>query len=207
MIFGRASLRRLFDGPKKAEVAWWVLSVHRQHAARCDGCLFDGFYLRVVTNMGGTIFAARSECFDRLLLVFCWFRECPVMIRLRMMKTIATGVEVGDLTTWPVVSAHRTFRRSALGAREVVWTRLLSMLLLGGLRFFDHSCGLPVRWQSAAGRVMDDQARPGRSWRWVVPDFSSCSVRLDRVHDLRLFLLNDLMRSHAGSPWSMYYLD
>ena len=127
------------------------------------GCLIAGFYLMRMHNVQVSTFAAAA-----LNVVVglggLWMAgkspASPAPIEP------AKGTAARD---WPVYITIAISGAGALGA-EVVWTRLMGMLLgVDGLHLLDHPGGVPGRaWRSAAGWARGLRGRfairRGRGW-------------------------------------------
>lgn len=113
-------------------VSWWALLYGGNTAGAVIGCLLAGFWLLRLYNMATAAFVAAA--INLLVALISWL--------------LARGIEQGESApaaepapvasragTWPVYFAIALSGACALGA-EVLWTRLLGMLLLGTVYAF-----------------------------------------------------------------------
>ncbi|HEY3825737.1 MAG TPA: fused MFS/spermidine synthase [Bryobacteraceae bacterium] len=114
-------------------VSWWALLYGGNTAGAVFGCLLAGFYLLRIYNMATAALVAVAINILVAAVSFFLARdlELPAAASTRP-AAIATDSVRGS---WPVYLAIALSGASALGA-EVVWTRLLGMLLLATVYVF-----------------------------------------------------------------------
>lgn len=112
-------------------ISWWALLYGSNTAGAVFGCLLAGFYLLRVYSMATAAYVAVA--INLLVAALSWFlaRETP--------ETAAGAAQESNRTpgptNWPVFIAIALSGACALGA-EVLWTRLMSMLLLATVYVF-----------------------------------------------------------------------
>ncbi len=190
----------------KSGVSWWGYLYTGNIAGAVIGCLFAGFYLLRIYNMAtATYFAAAMN-----LVVACvsWLLASRVSGDTVADETIETEAETGDVPRWPVYLAIALSGATALGA-EVVWTRLLSMLLLGTVYVFSiilavFLVGLAIG--SGAGSWLIKRVRPQLALGW-------CQILLVFGFAWTAYMIVDILPFWNDNalttlyPWHMYYLD
>ena len=113
-------------------VSWWALLYGGNTAGAVIGCLLAGFYLLRVYNMAIAAFAAAAINIAVAAISYFLARGIHPVIAADTPKPIATDSVSGR---WPVYISIALSGAAALGA-EVVWTRLLGMLLLATVYVF-----------------------------------------------------------------------
>ena len=185
-------------------VSWWGYLYTGNIAGAVIGCLFAGFYLLRIYNMAtATYFAAVIN-----VVVAC----ISLLLASRLPGSTApeaeTPIEPADSPRWPIYLAIGVSGATALGA-EVVWTRLLSMLLLGTVYVFSiilavFLVGLAIG--SGAGSWLIKRVRPQIALGW-------CQILLLFGFAWTAYMIVDVLpfwKDNALTtldPWHMYYLD
>jgi spermidine synthase len=190
----------------KSGVSWWGYLYTGNTAGAVIGCLFAGFYLLRIYNMAtATHFAAAVNV---VIACISFLLVSQVSGETVAEETIETAVEPGDLPRWPVYLAIALSGATALGA-EVVWTRLLSMLLLGTVYVFSiilavFLIGLAIG--SGAGSWLIKRVRPQLALGWcqILLLFGFAWTAYMIVNILPFWNDNALT---TLDPWHMYYLD
>jgi spermidine synthase len=188
----------------KSGVSWWGYLYTGNTAGAVVGCLVAGFYLLRIYNMAtATYFAAAIN-----IVV------AGVSFLLASQMSGATAEEdvvespTADSPRWPIYLAIGLSGATALGA-EVVWTRLLSMLLLGTVYVFSiilavFLVGLAIG--SGAGSWLIKRVRPQVALGWcqilLLFGFAWTSWMIVGVLP---FWNDDALTT--PQPWHMYYLD
>ncbi len=109
-------------------VSWWALLYGGNTAGAVFGCLLAGFYLLRIYNMATAAFVAAA------------INLVVAIVSLMLAGSVTQGegaaAKPGTISgKWPVYVAIALSGAGALGA-EVVWTRLMGMLLLGTVYAF-----------------------------------------------------------------------
>lgn len=112
-------------------VSWWALLYGSNTAGAVFGCLLAGFYLLRLYSMATAAYVAVA--INILVAALSWFlaRETPDAAPATSPETTKTAGAIN----WPVYIAIALSGACALGA-EVLWTRLMSMLLLATVYVF-----------------------------------------------------------------------
>jgi spermidine synthase len=185
-------------------VSWWGYLYTGNTAGAVIGCLFAGFYLLRVYNMAtATYFAALTN-----IAVGCISWMLASTLSGSPQEEAQASVEVPDSSRWPIYLAIGISGATALGA-EVVWTRLLSMLLLGTVYVFSiilavFLVGLAIG--SGAGSWLIKRVRPQLALGW-------CQILLLFGFAWSSYMIVDVLpfwKDNAlttPDPWRMYYLD
>jgi len=116
-------------------VSWWALLYGANTAGAVFGCLLAGFYLLRVYNMAIAAFVAAAINIIVALISLFLARGMMPFKRAAVLKTPTAVSEATTSSRWPIYIAIGLSGASALGA-EVVWTRLLGMLLLATVYVF-----------------------------------------------------------------------
>jgi spermidine synthase len=185
-------------------VSWWGYLYTGNTAGAVIGCLFAGFYLLRVYNMAtATYFAALTN-----IAVGCISWVLASTLSGSKLEEPQTSVETAESSPWPIYLAIGISGATALGA-EVVWTRLLSMLLLGTVYVFSiilavFLVGLAIG--SGAGSWLIKRVRPQLALGW-------CQILLLFGFAWSSYMIVDVLpfwKDNAlttQDPWHMYYLD
>ncbi len=111
-------------------VSWWALLYGGNTAGAVFGCLLAGFYLLRIYNMATAAFVAAAINILVAAVSFVLARGiAPVA------GSTAPAPAASKAGRWPVYIAIALSGASALGA-EVIWTRLMGMLLLATVYVF-----------------------------------------------------------------------
>ncbi len=187
-------------------VSWWGYLYTGNTAGAVIGCLFAGFYLLRLYDMPtATYFAAGIN----VVVAGVSFLLASVMSASSAPEeALEVGTEAVDTPRWPIFLAIGISGATALGA-EVIWTRLLSMLLLGTVYVFSiilavFLVGLALG--SGAGSWLIKRVRPQLALGW-------CQILLlfgfawaaYMIVDVLPFWKDDALTT--PEPWHMYYLD
>jgi spermidine synthase len=113
-------------------VSWWALLYGSNIAGAVFGCLMAGFYLLRIYNMATAVYVAAAINFLVAAISFLLARMAPSSIAKEPDDSPMLSVSVNR---WPIYVAIALSGACALGA-EVIWTRLLGMLLLATVYVF-----------------------------------------------------------------------
>ena len=116
-------------------VSWWALLYGANTAGAVLGCLAAGFYLLRVFDMATAAWAAAALNFAVAALSFYLSRSTPALVGSDDNSEPGEPAPLDSLPLWTIYLTTALSGACALGA-EVVWTRLLSMLLLGTVYVF-----------------------------------------------------------------------
>ncbi len=186
-------------------VSSWGYLYTGNTAGAVAGCLLAGFYLLRVYNMAtATYFAAMVN-----LAVAGGAIALSSWLSHETSPDDATEVTPeNDAPRWPVYLAIGISGMTALGA-EVIWTRLLGMLLLGTVYVFSiilavFLIGLAIG--SGAGSWLIKRVRPQLALGWsqiiLLAAFAWTAYMI--VDVLPFWNDNALIEPN---PWRMYYMD
>jgi len=174
------------------------------------GCIFAGFVLlRFYNALTATLFAAAVNVAIAGFSLILWCRMPTVELAAeKPFPATVTGDSAGS--RWPVYLVIGLSGATALGA-EVVWTRLLSMLLLGTVYVFSlilavFLLGLAVG-SSMATRVLGRlrmEARAGLGWSQVCIACGIAWTAFAIIHILPGWVDDVLTTQDA---WRIYWLD
>ena len=115
-------------------VSWWALLYGGNTAGAVFGCLLAGFYLLRIYNMATAAYVAAAINILVAAISFVLARSiAPVDSSARATPAPVTTDSVSG--RWPVYIAIGLSGAAALGA-EVIWTRLMGMLLLATVYAF-----------------------------------------------------------------------
>jgi spermidine synthase len=185
-------------------VSWWGYLYTGNTAGAVIGCLLAGFYLLRIYNMAtATYFAAAIN-----ILIGCVSWLLASTLSGSAEETPEEPAETVASADWPVYLAIGLSGATALGA-EVVWTRLLSMLLLGTVYVFSiilavFLVGLAIG--SGAGSWLIKRVRPQLTLGW-------CQILLLFGFAWTAYMIVDVLPFWKDNslttldPWHMYYLD
>ena len=199
-----ASLPSIVRWGASSGVSWWGYLYTGNIAGAVIGCLVAGFYLLRIYNMAtATYFAAAIN-----IVVACVSFLLASQMSGAAVSEEAPEASVADSSRWPIYLAIGLSGATALGA-EVVWTRLLSMLLLGTVYVFSiilavFLVGLAIG--SGAGSWLIKRVRPQVALGWcqilLLFGFAWTSWM---IVDVLPFWKDDALIT--PDPWHMYYLD
>jgi spermidine synthase len=184
-------------------VSWWGYLYTGNIAGAVIGCLLAGFYLLRIYNMAtATYFAATINIVVAVV---------ALLLASHLPASVAEPEEQVENTgswSWPIYLAIGLSGATALGA-EVVWTRLLSMLLLGTVYVFSiilavFLVGLAIG--SGAGSWLIKRVRPQLALGW-------CQILLLFGFAWTAYMIVDVLPFWKDDalvtldPWHMYFLD
>jgi spermidine synthase len=114
----------------RSGVSWWGLLYGGNTAGAVFGCLLAGFYLLRLYNMATATFAAAGINFAVAAISYVLSMRLPAEAAAPEFDPEAprADIKADPSPAWPVYATIALSGATALGA-EVVWTRLLGMLL------------------------------------------------------------------------------
>jgi spermidine synthase len=186
-------------------VSSWGYLYTGNTAGAVVGCLLAGFYLLRVYNMATATYFA--------VVVNILVAGVSLLMASRLPATSEpepeeVPAEISHASNWPIYLAIGLSGATALGA-EVVWTRLLSMLLLGTVYVFSiilavFLVGLALG--SGAGSWLIRRVRPQLALGW-------CQILLLFGFAWTAWMIVDVLPGWNDNalttldPWRMYFLD
>jgi spermidine synthase len=188
-------------------VSWWGLLYGGNTAGAVLGCLVAGFYLLRLYNMTTATLAGAAINFTVAAISFVLSTRLPALAAPETEKPVPASADASG-PAWPVYTAIALSGATALGA-EVVWTRLLGMLL--GLTVYIFSIILAVFLIGLAigswvGSMLIRSVRPRLALGW-------CQMLLTAgiawtawiiAKSLPYWPINPLL---TISPWHTFQLD
>ena len=200
-----ASLPAIVRWVEAAGVSWWGYLYGGNTAGAVFGCLLAGFYLLRVYNMATATYVAAAI---NVVVAAVSFLLASQVSGSAAAEEARAPVETADTPRWPIYLAIALSGATALGA-EVVWTRLLGMLLLGTVYVFSiilavFLIGLAIG--SGAGSWLIRRVRPqvALGWCQILLLFGIAWTAWMIVGVLP-FWTDDALSTHR--PWHMFYLD
>ena len=179
-------------------VSWWGLLYGGNTAGAVFGCLLAGFYLLRIYNMAIATYAAAAINIAVALVSFALAARTPAEASVPETApdalnaaTVPTPESSDDgIPRWTIYVTIGLSGATALGA-EVVWTRLLGMLL--GLTVYIFSIILAVfliglAIGSGLGAMLLRSVRPRLALGWS-PGAADTGHRVDRVDHLHVAAL------------------
>jgi spermidine synthase len=202
-----ASLPSIVRWASASGVSWWGYLYTGNTAGAVIGCLFAGFYLLRLFNMAtATYFAAAIN----VAIAGVSFLLASRVSAASSEETVPEAPEAipDDSPRWPVYLAIGISGATALGA-EVVWTRLLGMLLLGTVYVFSiilavFLVGLAIGSGAGSWVIKKVRAQVALGWCQIllVAGFAWTAYMIVNV----LPFWNDAALT-TPDPWRMYFLD
>jgi spermidine synthase len=197
---------RSAEGRRAWNVGAWGLLYGANTAGAVFGCLFAGFYLLRVYNMPVGTFVAAVVNVLVALLALAISKSTEEGAMEPPVRSAARGN--GDANMWPVYLTIALSGACALAA-EVVWTRLLGMLLLGTVYVFSIILAVflvGIAAGSGAGSAMIKRVNPRYALGWcqVLLTVTVAWAAYAIVAIVPFFHDNVLVTNDA---WRMYALD
>jgi spermidine synthase len=185
-------------------VSWWALLYGGNTAGAVFGCLLAGFYLLRIYNMATAAFVAAA--INILVAAISYFLARSITpVAPATPAPIATNSVSGR---WPVYIAIALSGASALGA-EVIWTRLMGMLLLATVYVFSIILAVFLVGLAVGGAAA--------SWliRRVRADFALglCQLLLTLAIAWTAMVITGILPFWSDAiltttnPWQMFLLD
>ena len=188
-------------------VNWWGFLYGANTLGAVVGCLTAGFYLLRLFDMNTAAFVAAG--LNLLVAAVSSMLSGSIPDAETEAKAETGGpVETDLASNWPVYLTIALSGATALGA-EIVWTRLLGMLLLATVYVFSlilavFLTGLAIG--SAAGSMLLKRVRPQAALGWcqVFLAIGMVWTAYQIIHGLP-FWQDDVLLT--PDPWHMYNLD
>ena len=191
-------------------IAWWGFLYGGNTAGAVFGCLLSGFYLLRVFNMATTTYI--GVAINLAVAAVAWTMASRAAPARAGIDATATADEPArsqaSASRWPAYVTIAMSGASALGA-EIVWTRLLGMLLLATVYVFSIILAVflfGLALGSAAGSVILRRVRPRYALGWcqIFLAFGIAWTAYSIVHALP-YWNDDALLTHDA--WRMYALD
>jgi spermidine synthase len=191
-------------------ISWWGLLYGGNTAGAVFGCLLAGFYLLRLYNMTTATFAAAGINFGVAAISYLLAARLPGQASAPAPETAPASVRPADTSApaWPVYTAIALSGATALGA-EVVWTRLLGMLL--GLTVYIFSIilavfliGLAIGSWVGSMLVRTVRARAALGWCQMLLTAGIAWAAWIIAKSLPYWPINPLL---TISPWHTFQLD
>jgi spermidine synthase len=187
-------------------VAWWGYLYGSNTLGAVCGCLLAGFYLLRVYNMATAVYVAMAINFAVAAVSYLMAGSMSAP-KMEEAETLEEAVPATS-GNWPVYLTIALSGATALGA-EVVWTRLLGMLLLATVYVFSIILavflgGLAIG--SAAGSALLKKIKPQAALGWcqILLAFGMAWTAYAIVNQLP-YWSDDILST--ANPWHMYQLD
>jgi spermidine synthase len=199
-------------------VSWWGLLYGGNTVGAVFGCLLAGFYLLRVFNMATATFAAAGINVVVALLSLMLAGLTPnravvgdspdAPIQSAPEIKMADSAEADTQSRWPIYVTIALSGASALGA-EVVWTRLLGMLLGATVYVFSiilavFLIGLAIGSAGGAWLVRAVRPRAALGWSQILLTFGIAWTAYMIADSLPYWPVNPLLTT---SPWYIFQLD
>jgi spermidine synthase len=189
-----------------AHVNWWGFLYGANTAGAVMGSLLAGFYLLRIYDMATATYVAAAINLvvgaASLALAANTPDHAPIRPRMENTSAIAFG------SKWPIYLTIALSGACALAA-EVVWTRLLSMLLLGTVYVFSiilavFLTGLAIGSAAGSSLLKRIDSRATLGWCQILLTVTIAWAAYSIVHVLPAWKDNVLVTTDA---WRMYGLD
>lgn len=191
-------------------VSWWGLLYGGNTAGAVFGCLVAGFYLLRIYDTATATYAAAAVNLIVAAVSFALASRTPQRSNAEPVNesTIQPAHENAQASRWPV---HLTIAFSgacALGA-EVVWTRLMGMLLGNTVYVFSIILAvflIGLAMGSGAASLLLQHLRPRAALGW-------CQILLALAIAWTAYMIADSLPYwpidplQSRSPWHMFQLD
>ena len=198
---------RLIEGTPEG-VSWWGFLYGGNTLGAVAGCLLAGFYLLRVYNMATATYVAMAINLAVAGISYLLAGVTAEPEAAAVEVPVADPAPSSTRSNWPVYLTIALSGATALGA-EVVWTRLLGMLLLATVYIFSIILavflgGLAIG--SAAGSALLKKIRPQAALGW-------CQILLAAgmawtayaIVNALPYWQDDILTT--ANPWHMYQLD
>ncbi len=200
-------VRVVKTGERGQGVDWWGFLYGANTLGAVVGCLTAGFYLLRVFNMNTAAFVAAG--LNLLVAALSYFLADSIPVADNAPSADTAPSTASEFSSnWPVYLTIALSGATALGA-EVVWTRLLGMLLLATVYVFSvilavFLTGLAIG--SAAGSALLRRVKPQSAlgWSQILLAIGMVWTAYQIIHGLPYWQDDVLL---TPDPWHMYALD
>src|SRR5450432_4506151 len=187
-------------------VSWWGLLYGGNTAGAVFGCLLAGFYLLRIYNTATATYVAAAINLSVGLISFWLSAYLPA--RLGAVAIPAAQAAASTPSRWPVYVTIAISGATALGA-EVIWTRLMGMLLGSTVYVFSIILAvflIGLALGATAGSWLVEIVRPRLALGWcqilLTAGFAWTAYMI--ADSLPYWPINPLL---AISPWHTFQLD
>jgi spermidine synthase len=190
----------------RSRVNWWGFFYGGNTAGAVLGCLLAGFYLLRIYDMATATFVAAAI---NVVVAAASLALASIMPDSGATHPLAGPVPaMASESRWPIYLTIAMSGACALAA-EVVWTRLLSMLLLGTVYVFAiilavFLTGLAIGSAAGSSLLKRIDSRAALGWCQILLTVTVAWAAYSIVHILPAWKDNVLVTSDA---WRMYGLD
>jgi spermidine synthase len=190
-------------------VSWWGLLYGGNTAGAVFGCLLAGFYLLRVYNMAIATYAAVAINVAVAVVSYLLAARTPEQACApESASAPAIADPVPQLSHWPVYVTIGLSGAGALGA-EVVWTRLMGMLLGATVYVFSiilavFLIGLAIGSTVGSWLVRSVRPRVALGWCQILLAFAVAWTAYMIANSLPNWPINPLLTT---SPWFTFQLD
>ena len=186
-------------------IVWWGLFYGGNTAGAVLGCLLAGFYL---LRLYDTVTATYAAAGINLVVALAALALAAALPDFKPVQEPQSAAPSGWRSKWPIYVTIGLSGACALGA-EVVWTRLLSMLLLGTVYVFAillavFLSGLAIGSLGGSWAVKRMDSRAALGWCQILLTLTVAWAAYTIVHILPLWKDDVLVTVNA---WRMYGLD
>jgi spermidine synthase len=198
-------------------VSWWGLLYGGNTVGAVFGCLFAGFYLLRIYNMATA--TAAAVAINLLVAGISWLLATRTPDHTVAMKPVEMGIEVTEAVAtasasgdneplWAVYLTIALSGATALGA-EVIWTRLMGMLLGATVYVFSiilavFLVGLAIGSTGGSWLLRMGRARLALGWSQVLLAGAIAWTAYMIADSLPYWPVNPLL---TVSPWDTFQLD
>jgi spermidine synthase len=190
-------------------VSRWALLYGGNTAGAVFGCLFAGFYLLRLYSMATAAFAAAAINIAVALISLWMARNLPAEMEKGSAGGLAAGpAEIETGSRWPIYLSIAISGACALGA-EVLWTRLMGMLLLGTVYVFSiilavFLIGLAIGGAAASWIIRRMRPALALAWSQILLTLGIVWAAV-MIAQVLPFWQDDVLTT--TNPWQMYLLD
>jgi spermidine synthase len=190
----------------RARVNWWGFFYGGNTAGAVFGCLLAGFYLLRIYDMATATYVAAAINLFVAAASLALAANMPDHGAIHPLMEPARAI--ASESRWPIYLTIALSGACALAA-EVVWTRLLSMLLLGTVYVFSiilavFLTGLAIGSAAGSSLLKRIDSRAALGWCQILLTVTVAWAAYTIVHILPLWKDNVLVTNNA---WRMYGLD
>ncbi len=190
----------------RSRVNWWGFFYGGNTAGAVLGCLLAGFYLLRIYDMATATYVAAAINLVVAAASLTLAAKIPDHGTIHPLTQPAR--EIGSESRWPIYLTIALSGACALAA-EVVWTRLLSMLLLGTVYVFSiilavFLTGLAIGSAAGSSLLKRIDSRAALGWCQILLTVTVAWAAYTIVHILPHWKDNVLVTNDA---WRMYGLD
>ncbi len=190
----------------RTRVNWWGFFYGGNTAGAVLGCLLAGFYLLRIYDMATATYVAAAINLVVAAASLALAANMPDHGAIHPLTVPARAI--ASESRWPIYLTIALSGACALAA-EVIWTRLLSMLLLGTVYVFSiilavFLTGLAIGSAAGSSLLKRIDSRAALGWCQILLTVTIAWAAYTIVHILPLWKDNVLVTNNA---WRMYGLD